>query len=292
MKSSGALNNVVELPLASIQPSKFPLRHFYDEEALRELGDSISELGGIYPIVVRPTSKAGTKFELVIGSRRLKSAQKRKEKMITAVVLSAIDDKQSLLLALSENLKRADLTPFEEAAGFLILLKDFKMSEKDVAKRLSCKDTYIRRRLKLLSLPPKIQEMVVDKKLGIAQIDTIASLPEKEQLKYAQTAVDHALSDGELSTLAERELVKKPVGLRRRHPERFTGKRVSLKIYSFAEWLKGSTPHILSMSHKDRQLIKEALDVLTTNANEISKHSTTGPQASKLARAIGKLHRV
>src|SRR5437868_1776172 len=114
---------MVELSVSSIQPNKFPLRRFYDEEALRELGDSISEIGGIYPIVVRPTSRNGS-FELIIGSRRLKSAQKRKEKTIEAVVLSGVDDRQSIVLALAENLKRTDLTPLEEATGFLTLLKD------------------------------------------------------------------------------------------------------------------------------------------------------------------------
>jgi ParB family chromosome partitioning protein len=291
MRSPAAINNAVELPITAIQPSKHPLRQYYDKEALRELGESITEIGGIYPVVVRPTSKAGTKFELIIGSRRLKSAQQRKEKTINAVILSSVDDKQSLVLALSENIKREGLTPFEEAAGFLTLLKDYKMSEKELAKRLSCDAGHIRRRLKLLSVPEKVQEMIAEKKLGIDRIETIAALPEKEQLKYAQTAVDHSLSGGELSLLAERDSVRKPVRQRRSHSERFTGKRTSLKVYAFAEWLKGSAPHILEMSRKDRRLVKEALDTLIASANAIAKNPAVGGQATDLAKALGKLNR-
>lgn len=291
MKKSAALNKIVELPVSAIQESKFPLRRFYDEQALKELGESIEEIGRIYPVVVRPISKAATKFELIIGSRRLKSAQRRKERSIGAVILSDIDDRQSLILALSENLKRQDLNPFEEANAFLALLKDFKMSEKELAKRVSCTEQYIRQRLKLLSLPPKVQELIVEGKLGLDKVTVIASLPEKQQLKYAQTAVNHALTDSEFSTLAARDGLKKSAVSRRKKPERFTGKRVSLKIYAFAEWLKGSEAHIVEMSRSDRNLIKEALDALLENAGKIAKNPAVAGQAGDLAKAMGRIRR-
>ena len=271
--NTAATNAAIELPLGTIHESKFPLRHDYDEEAIRELGESVSEIGPIYPIVVRPLSKTGTKFELVIGSRRLKAAQARKARTIPAVILSNVDDRQSLVLALSENLKREDLTPFEEAAGFLTLIKTFKMSEKEVARALSCAEIRVRNRLKLLSLSPEVQELAAERRLGINQLDTIASLPEKVQSKFANAAVAHALSESELATFVRQELTDKAVRPMRRHPERFTGKRVSLKIHTFADWLDGIAKHIAAMPPKDRREIKEALDALAATLSEVARQT-------------------
>ena len=262
-------NNVVELPIKAIHASKFPLRKLYEEEMMVGLGQSVARFGVIYPIVVRPMSSTGTQFELIIGSRRLATAKRQQETTIMAVILREVDDQHSLELMLTENLQRQDMTPFEEASGFFTLAKNFKLSERVIAQRLGIKETLVRNRLKLLSLPAPIQKMVAEKRLGIPQVEKIASLSkEEDQMRFAEEAVVNGLSQSEVNTSIRQEFGRR-MRAARRNPKQFTGRRISLKIDHFANWLKEITKHVKEMDVDDQRLIFKSLDGLMAVSQKI-----------------------
>jgi len=262
-------NNVVELPIKAIHQSKFPLRKLYEEEMMVGLGQSVARFGTIYPVVVRPTTSTGTQYELIIGSRRLAIAKRQEETTIMAVVLRDVDDQRTLELMLTENLQRQDMTPFEEASGFFTLAKTFHLSERVIAQRLGVKEALVRNRLKLLSLPAPVQKMVAEKRLGIPQVEKIASLSKQEdQLRFAEEAVANGLSQSEVTTSIRQEFGKR-MRAARRNPKQFTGRRVSLKIDHFANWLKEITKYVKEMDVDDQRLIFKSLDGLREVAQKI-----------------------
>ena len=122
-----------ELAVGSIVPNAQQPRQVFDDEALAELVHSITEVGLLQPIVVRPAPGGG--YELVAGERRLRATKKAGFKTIPALIRETGDD-QMLRDALLENLHRAALTPLEEAAAYKQLLEDFGGTQEELATRL------------------------------------------------------------------------------------------------------------------------------------------------------------
>ena len=148
---------IEEISRDSIVITDLNIRKFYNDDTLEELSRSFSEVGNLYPILVRPGNNG--KYELIAGSRRLKAAEKSDLSHVPVCVISDIDDKGIIELALSENLQREDLTPFEEAEAIMRLMKDFNMGAGEIAKRIGRNIGFVRNRIKLLSLPEELQEM-------------------------------------------------------------------------------------------------------------------------------------
>ena len=147
---------LVELPIKKIVPNPAQPRKHFDEEALTELVHSISEIGLLQPIVVRPTDEG---YELVAGERRLRASKKAGLKTIPALVRETADD-QMLRDALLENLHRSALTPLEEAAAYQQLLEDFGCTQEELATRLGRSRPQISNTLRLLNLPASVQRRV------------------------------------------------------------------------------------------------------------------------------------
>ena len=133
------------LPVAQIRPNPYQPRQHFDPDRLRELADSIRQQGVIQPIVVRRDAEG---FELIAGERRLRAAQLAGFEMIPALVKRA-DERDSLEVALLENLQREDLNPSEEARAYLRLQTTLQLRQEEVAKRV---------RLGTCGRPPKHQK--------------------------------------------------------------------------------------------------------------------------------------
>lgn len=229
-------HKLAEIPINKIHNSELGTRKFYDEETLDELGKSISENGLIYPIVVKLLTNE--EYELVIGSRRLRTGRKLKLETIPAFIISDLDDRGHLKLMLAENLHREDMTPFEEAWAILKLINDYKMNLKSVAKEIGRKETFVRGRIQLLSLPKEVQGLISHKKLGIGHTKILASLKSSEnQIRFANVAAKNKLSEEELSMEVQNRLGDKKTA-RLNSKNTFNYKRISLKVNSFTKWLE------------------------------------------------------
>lgn len=195
---------VLTLPINAIVEPEFQLRVYYDEEKLLELAESMEAEGMFYPLIVRDQGD-GT-YEVLTGSRRLRAARLKKYTTVPGFVVRPSDPAHALLLALAENLQRQDLDPFEEARGFLRLVYEYGMSQKEVAERLKQSENLIRKRLGLLSLPERVQDRIASGELGLQYVPLLVKLQtDEEQIYYADLAIHKHLTLAELRTLIAAE---------------------------------------------------------------------------------------
>ncbi|MBQ7107497.1 MAG: ParB/RepB/Spo0J family partition protein [Clostridia bacterium] len=151
MNENATDNNLTaELRLSEIEPNKDQPRIHFDEQALQELAESISTHGLLQPIVVRPM--IGGTYQIVAGERRWRAS--RIAGLTTVpVIIKSLDDKETMELALIENLQRMDLNPVEEAKGYSRLLKEFELTQEQVAERVGKSRSAVTNALRLLNLP-------------------------------------------------------------------------------------------------------------------------------------------
>jgi ParB family chromosome partitioning protein len=150
---AAASPELVQIPLGSIKPNSRQPRRRFDAEGISELADSVRAQGLVQPVVVRPLSE-GT-WELIAGERRLRAAKAAGLATIPALVRES-DDRDSLLLALVENVAREDLSPIEEARAYSVLMDEFSLSLGDVADRVGRSKPTISNRIRLLELPEDV----------------------------------------------------------------------------------------------------------------------------------------
>jgi ParB family transcriptional regulator, chromosome partitioning protein len=149
-----------ELPVTAITPNPRQPRQVFDEEAMAELVHSISEIGLLQPVVVRPVGGAGEdRYELIMGERRWRATQEAGLDTIPAIVRETGDD-DLLRDALLENLHRSQLNPLEEAAAYQQLLDDFGCTHEELAGRIGRSRPQISNTLRLLKLSPAVQRRV------------------------------------------------------------------------------------------------------------------------------------
>jgi len=145
------------LPIATIVPNPHQPRKEFEPAALADLAASIKSQGVLSPILVRPLGPNGDGYELVAGERRTRASKMAGLTEIPALVRE-LSDMETLAIALIENLQREDLNAIEEAKGFHQLLKDFGLSQEELAHQVGKSRSALANSLRLLNLPPEIQE--------------------------------------------------------------------------------------------------------------------------------------
>lgn len=179
---------LTEIAVGDITQNPNQPRLHFDEESLAELAASIAQIGVLQPVLVRATD-AG--YQLIAGERRWRAAKRAGLTTIPAVVRVS-DDIGAVEEALVENLHREDLTALEEAAAYLQLIEDFKLTHEDVAKRIGKSRSAVTNTLRLLGLPPEVQRLLADGKLSAGHARAILGTPDRalqEQLAK-QAAAD------------------------------------------------------------------------------------------------------
>lgn len=180
-----------ELPLTSLRPNPRQPRTEFDEDAMSELVASITAVGLLQPVVVRPV---GQHFELVMGERRWRAAAQAGLATIPAVVRETADH-DLLRDALLENIHRASLNPLEEAAAYQQLLDDFGATHEELAVRVGRSRPHISNTLRLLTLPPAVQRRVAAGVLSAGHARALAGLDSPgEQERLASRVVAEGLS--------------------------------------------------------------------------------------------------
>ncbi|SNR27759.1 chromosome segregation DNA-binding protein [Haloechinothrix alba] len=181
-----------EIPVASIRSNPRQPRQVFDEEALGELEHSIREFGLMQPIVVRQLPD--DEFELVMGERRLRAAQRAELTTLPAIVRQTTDDAM-LRDALLENIHRVQLNPLEEAAAYEQLLEEFEVTHEELASRIGRSRPVITNTIRLLRLPLPVQRRVAAGVLSAGHARALMALEDPErQEELAARIVAEGLS--------------------------------------------------------------------------------------------------
>ena len=189
----GSGTGLQEISVSSIDPNPNQPRNHFDEDSLAELSASIKAIGLLQPVLVRPSSTPD-RFELIAGERRWRASKRAGLSTIPAIV-RVTDDVSSVEQALVENLHRQDLTPLEEAAAYQQLLEDFSMTHEQVAAKVGKSRSAITNSLRLLTLPPTIQQYLAEGRLSAGHAKALLGTPDRAlQESFARMAVEQTLT--------------------------------------------------------------------------------------------------
>jgi ParB family transcriptional regulator, chromosome partitioning protein len=188
-----------QIPLAKIVPNPRQPRTFFAPEALEELRASIAAFGVLVPVIVR---ERGEGYELIAGERRVRAAKAAGLETIPALV-RASDDRESLEVAIIENLQRENLDPLEEAMGFQHLMESYAFTQEQVAERVGKSRPSIANAMRLLSLSDEVKQFVRDGKLSAGHARALLALPVERREVLARRAIDEGLSVRALERLTQ-----------------------------------------------------------------------------------------
>lgn len=192
-----------ELPVELISPNPRQPRQVFDEEDIEELASSIKEVGLLQPIVVRRIDdEEGTRYELIMGERRLRASKHAGIETIPAIVRYT-DDQDLLRDALLENLHRVQLNPLEEAAAYQALLEDFGCTHAELSRRIARSRSQISNTLRLMKLPGTVQRRLAAGVLSAGHARSLLGLPDHDAM---ENLAERIVSEG-LSVRATEELV-------------------------------------------------------------------------------------
>ena len=185
LKTYMETGRVMFLPARAIRPIPSQPRKVFREEALAELADSIRQHGILQPLSVR---RVGAGYELIAGERRLRAAQMAGRTEIPCIVMT-MDDKESGMAALVENLQRQDLDFVEEARGISLLMSQWSMSQEQAAKLLGKSQSAIANKLRLLRHSPQVLQALREGNLTERPGRALLKLPTEEAKLAAITVI-------------------------------------------------------------------------------------------------------
>lgn len=185
-----------------LRPNPRNPRRSFGEVELAELATSITQRGLIQPIVVRLIGDVPGTFEIVAGERRWRAAQRAGLDEVPVVVVE-IDDRASLEFAILENVQRSDLNPIEEASGYERLMQDFAYTQRDLAEILGKSRSHLANTLRLLNLPPAVQDRLSAGELTAGHARALLAVKDPEGL--ARRVVAEGLSVRQVEALASAE---------------------------------------------------------------------------------------
>lgn len=168
------INNVISLPTSLIEPNPDQPRAFFDDYALTQLAVSIQQNGIMQPLIVRKTERG---YQLIAGERRLRAAKLINLDNVPCIV-SEKEDRESAVMAILENIQRADLNYLEEAAAIKKLIDHYNITQEEAAQRLGIAQSTVANKLRLLRLGDSEREAVLKFGLNERQARAILRVPE------------------------------------------------------------------------------------------------------------------
>lgn len=201
-------NSLTYLPISKMRanPSQ-PRRDFSDQE-IAELSDSIKVLGVLQPIIVRPMlgSPNGT-YQIIAGERRFRASIRAGLSQVP-VIIKDLGEKETLEVALVENIQRQGLNPIEEALGYQKLMDEFSLTTSEVAERVGKDRATVANIARLLKLPEQVQHMVRDGRISTGHAKAILTVREPNaQINLANKIVAEALSVRAIESIVARDVV-------------------------------------------------------------------------------------
>jgi ParB family chromosome partitioning protein len=191
---------LAEIGIDSISPNPYQPRSSIDDSAIDELAESIKRHGVIQPIVVRPS---GDGYQIVVGERRWLAAKRAGLESIPARIVSASDE-DMMVLALVENMQREDLNPMEQARAYRELSERFGMSQEEIARAVGKDRSTVANTMRLLSLPPEIQELVASGRITEGHARAILSIKDpRKQMEVCRRIMEKGMSVREVEEVSK-----------------------------------------------------------------------------------------
>lgn len=195
------------LPLTKIEANKDQPRKIFKESDLSELAASIKENGIIQPIIVREVE--GGKFQIIAGERRFR-ASKLVGLTEVPVVIKKTTEKETMVMAIIENVQRADLNCVEESLAYYNLLNEFKLTQEEVAKKIGKSRSSIANSLRLLTLPKDVLSLLKEEALSFGHGKILVSVKDSKLCEvYAKEVVRNNLSVRDLEDLVKNKVPEK-----------------------------------------------------------------------------------
>ncbi len=188
-------DKVIEITLSQLRPNPYQPRKTFDEDAIKDLAESIKQHGVIQPIIVRSVVKG---YEIIAGERRFRASQLLGNATIPAVVRS-FSDQQAMEIALIENLQREDLNAIELAIAYQSIMDKFNLTQEELSLKVGKSRSHIANFLRLLALPAEIKDNVSRGTLSMGHARALAGLKEDaKKRELARMSIENEWSVREL----------------------------------------------------------------------------------------------
>ena len=229
------------LPLREIEPDPAQPRKQFDDDALNQLADSITDNGLLQPIAVRP-KKLGTGYIIIAGERRWRAARLAGLDEVP-VIIKDVSDEQAAALALIENLQREDLNPIEVAEGCHQLIEKYGLTQETAAKKLGKSRSSVTNSLRLLALPQEVRHKVSEGILSAGHAKVLLGLPTQELMQQAAEEIEaNGLNVRQTEALCKK--LAKPAKLPKPKPDPFNRPKRAVEIEAALKEVTGSEVHV------------------------------------------------
>ena len=210
---------LLEVPVEHISPNRYQPRKTFNDQSIDELARSIREHGIVQPLVV---ARAGDRFELIAGERRLRAAQKAGLQTVPVVIKEALHKGDELQLALIENIQREDLNPIEEANAYHQLHEEFGLTQEEISRRVGKERSTVANFLRLLKLPDSVKQLLASGRLSMGHARALLALDSaKKQEHLADRVVKKNLNVRQTEVLASAD-GQKPAAKNEKEKDVFT----------------------------------------------------------------------
>lgn len=211
-------NSNVFLKISEIEPNREQPRKDFNEEALRELADSIATHGVLQPLLVRPIAGGG--YQLVAGERRWRASRMAGLSEVP-VVIREMTDSEMTQIALIENLQREDLNSVEEALGYKSLMEAYNLTQDEVAKAVGKSRPAVANAMRLLNLPEEVQNMLKDGEISAGHARALLGISDEEaMIKIAKSIIPQDLTVRDVERLAKKQNTQKKPKSEKTHLKR------------------------------------------------------------------------
>ncbi|WP_313558937.1 nucleoid occlusion protein [Ruminiclostridium cellobioparum] len=212
------LKNITYVGIDYIRPNPYQPRKQFNKFALEELCESIKQYGVLQPINVRKISHST--YELVAGERRLRASTMAGLKEIPAIIIN-VDDNDSAVMALIENLQREDLSYMEEAEGYSNLINEHGFTQEELAQKIGKSQSTIANKIRLLKLSPLVKKILSDNNLTERHARALLKLHDEQlQLKVLKLVCERGLNVKKTEELVEKAIDKFSRDIRQKPADR------------------------------------------------------------------------
>ena len=191
---------IIDIKISDLRPNPYQPRKVFNDDALKELSESIKEHGVFQPIIVKKSIKG---YEIIAGERRVRASKLAGLEKIPAIIRN-LDDEQMMEIALLENLQRENLSSIEEAHAYKSMIEKLNITQDELSKKVGKSRSHITNILGLLRLPKEVQELVATNKLSMGHARVLSKLEDNNKIiELARQIVEKKLPVREIEKETE-----------------------------------------------------------------------------------------
>ncbi|WP_278906725.1 ParB/RepB/Spo0J family partition protein [Faecalitalea cylindroides] len=246
-----------KINIDQIRPNPYQPRKIFDDEALKELSQSIKQHGVFTPILVKKSIQG---YDLIAGERRLRASKLAGKDDIPAIIVD-LNDQEMMEIALLENIQRENLNGIEEAKAYEQLIQRLNYTQEQLANRVGKSREHITNTLRLLKLPEDVQEYVVQKKLSMGHVRALIGLKDENMIrKIAKQAIDQGLSVRKIEQLVKDLQHKKEP--EKQVEENIFIKEAKNKLEEYFQTSVKVSEHSISIHYENEEDMNRILELL------------------------------